>query len=984
MARTKQRARSTTLSNAERIRRRDKQAQITRESSREFKYFAQLPPDLKLEIFKYFPFYSWATVLSPVCKEWSSFLQKIQCPKILEAATFYYYGFKSDDMIRIARSYQITGLDMSGIFMAHNEEPDVSKAVHSLLWASEQLTWVNLADPNNYVRDLELPSIPAGIKYLALLSWTPLNNDLPNLEQLRVSSDTFQVPEYDRLRFPMLQELHVRIQSKEMVQVAVPNWKLIVAPNLKRIFVKGLFDHQTDEDYTELEELATSLSVQIYCRDLFSLINSDFELFVKSFMKQNLPYNHYTTELGETLLSYACSHGNIKAVKFLLENEYTTIKDELDAAARYACQFAFLLPKTYSLEPDAVVEYLLQSPEYRPVCIDGSVLFKSIVNMPSLETVLCRLKIDLLIKVHEKRVVHSLIEYEWLDVFNFQIEGLSPDQLSAVLSCTDKAGNTPLHEAYLYGNVDFARRLKELGASFSARNLKNNTPLGCCSILSPEFIDLAPSIENDAVITCLQDFNGEALQHLVARGANLNAVEGGKPLIWHRIIEHYPISDQLILLADLGFDFHAVDDRNYSLLYHDIAFFGDNLTHLVREHSLGVNHIAKDGLTPLTHVLKITAEGHGDLENLLEIMNVLIGFGAKISHTNQVELWNWLKLLQNRLKDDAFAGAAFRFLKLIEEILKSGLDLNEIVEEGSKPTRLMQLCVFLTKNNIFSALNQQQFVDLLLKYGGDLNARDAQGNTLAHLIENNNLLFVLLNRGLDPTPVNAFGETAMWNSSFTEMVSFELRHYAQDVNHVSLYGSTVFHHFLISKKDKISSLLTFQPDLSILDGCGRSVAHLLNFTNTPTAVLILQYISKTSTADKVRSAFQSIDKFGHSALYYLVQVASLKTIKQYVDRFGLEINCPSEDLTPLHLSASLPLEEAYEITEFLISRGAIVDAQSLDGNTPLHLACNNGTKDHWRIKQLLLEHGASATTKNKRGFTPLDLDPMLKVAYIFN
>jgi hypothetical protein len=71
---------------------------------------------------------------------------------------------------------------------------------------------------------------------------------------------------------------------------------------VQRIFVKGLFDHQTDEDYTELEELATSLGVQIYCRDLFSLINSDFELFVKSFMKQNLPYDHYTTELGEVRL----------------------------------------------------------------------------------------------------------------------------------------------------------------------------------------------------------------------------------------------------------------------------------------------------------------------------------------------------------------------------------------------------------------------------------------------------------------------------------------------------------------------------------------------------------------------------------------------------------------------------------------------------------------------------------------------------------
>jgi hypothetical protein len=86
----------------------------------------------------------------------------------------------------------------------------------------------------------------------------------------------------------------------------------------------------------------------------------------------------------------------------------------------------------------------------------------------------------------------------------------------------------------------------------------------------------------------------------------------------------------LKLLADLGFDFHAVDDRNYSLLFHDIAFFGDNLTHLVREHSLDVNHIAKDELTPLTHAFKMTAEGHGNLEKRLEIMNVLIGFGAKV------------------------------------------------------------------------------------------------------------------------------------------------------------------------------------------------------------------------------------------------------------------------------------------------------------------------------------------------------------------
>jgi hypothetical protein len=68
--------------------------------------------------------------------------------------------------------------------------------------------------------------------------------------------------------------------------------------------------------------------------------------------------------------------------------------------------------------------------------------------------------------------------------------------------------------------------------------------------------------------------------------------------------------------------------------------------------------------------------------------------------------------------------------------------------------------------------------------------------------------------------------------------------------------------------------------------------------------------------------------------------------------------------TPLHSAAR---GGNVEITKFLVSKGADVDAEAIDGTTPLHLAANV------EIAKFLISKGAYVNATTKRGWTPLDI-----------
>ena len=82
----------------------------------------------------------------------------------------------------------------------------------------------------------------------------------------------------------------------------------------------------------------------------------------------------------------------------------------------------------------------------------------------------------------------------------------------------------------------------------------------------------------------------------------------------------------------------------------------------------------------------------------------------------------------------------------------------------------------------------------------------------------------------------------------------------------------------------------------------------------------------------------------------------------------------------LVMSMLMPSGPALACTNFLITKGAKVNARANSGQTPLHKAANGGDRKdnrpgpgHLAAAKVLLKHGADPHAKDNSGKSPLDL-----------
>jgi ankyrin repeat protein len=424
-----------------------------------------------------------------------------------------------------------------------------------------------------------------------------------------------------------------------------------------------------------------------------------------------------------------------------------------------------------------------------------------------------------------------------------------------------------------------------------------------------------------------------------------------------------------------GFGFRAMVDHLISKRPDDLTVRGRygiplhaslrhghaNVALLLLGHCVDVDVRGINGRTPL-HM----AVDHG----LLEVTRILIERGASI---NAQDSRNRTPL--HPIFDDKSRTFDDIYFDVVRYLLEHGIDVDAQADtEHSTPLHLA------------SYYGGFKIARLLLDHQADINMRDKNGRTPLHgtLVNMNDSLDdyffdavrFLLEHGADvhaldndhATPLHVVSE-----SGGIKAARLLLQHGAV-VDAQDNRDSTPLHVASQSGNAKVARLL--------LEG-GANI-HVRNKANQTPQHLLLAMWSKNvldDDIDAVRIVLESgvdVDSVNdthrallHGASYF----GSLKVAQLLLDH-GANINVrDGESQTPLHrvldrhdVESDPNRDHFFDVTSFLVKRGA--DIYALDNNrlTPLHFATRRG---NLKAARVLLEHGAIVDVQDNKGSTPL-------------
>lgn len=117
------------------------------------------------------------------------------------------------------------------------------------------------------------------------------------------------------------------------------------------------------------------------------------------------------------------------------------------------------------------------------------------------------------------------------------------------------------------------------------------------------------------------------------------------------------------------------------------------------------------------------------------------------------------------------------------------------------------------------------------------------------------------------------------------------------------------------------------------------------------SILVFVSLTITATAEEIVEAAKNGD---------------LETVKEILAQDPLKLNALDEEkYTPLHWAC---MRAHWDVTQYLIEQGAVLNIQGGDGGTPLNWAAHH---DNVEIVQLMIRKGAKLNVRNKWGMTEL-------------
>ncbi|XP_067658353.1 uncharacterized protein [Haliotis asinina] len=462
----------------------------------------------------------------------------------------------------------------------------------------------------------------------------------------------------------------------------------------------------------------------------------------------------------------------------------------------------------------------------------------------------------------------------------------------------DGNGETCLHKAARYGDMDTVRYLCEKSANVNQTDTEGKAPL------------------HKAIDKCDLD----TIKNLVSTGANVEAIDsGGRNVIHFAASSRVDTLEKIMYFKDThNMSVHGEDRLGRTVLFYAVESGDEEIVELFVDMGLDTNTQDNEGTT-LLHIACGKTQTHSEVFSYKVIDSHIVNFLLE-KGTDQFL----------RDKDGCFP------LHYLAKQIGRGQDMYLLIEKGADPNaRDCNNCTPLHYAVLDDGVEEN--VEILLEKGADVQARDKDGCTPLHAAarESDGLdtTRLLLEKGADLTARNNQGCTPLHcaadESDCEETVELFLDEGADPCTQDK--EGYIPLHYATQKgcEESMEVLLQGDAGLSTRDMYGRTPLHYAAKQHCGTGPMEL--LLDKGADPLVR------DADGCTPLHYAAEQVGYEPYVEVLIERGADVNVQNNDgLTPLHYAAGH--RGGDKTVKILLQNGADPRIQDKEGSTPLHFA----------------------------------------------